>query len=607
MTTKIDHRQLISRDNLSEINASSGVLGDASLRAIDNLLTPAFRMSASSTPNLTLNIAGIQTQNPSSLRFKQPAPILGTNGVQLVFASGTVVFPASSGGTATPTPGSGTTITITSNFYRKILISIDLSSNIILTPGTESAVASSSLLPAEPINTYSVGYVLLFNNAGIIANITNNIIVHFSTNKYLPTGNLVGTNDVQTLTFKTLSSVVISNVSSNILPLVTSTYDLGSNSQAWNQGFINNLYTSAIEAPSSTGILNIGILPQTDFLNIGTGSDVRTINLGTGSGQTFINIGGASDVVSIAGTLATTNTTQNNVTAKNLYLNVNGLVSTAQNSGIYVMEATGLLTSTAATYQSGSQRVRLTMASTGAIAIGSTLTISGFSNTVHNGTFAVVGLLASSYIEVSNPAVTTSANDVSAQTASITNPGNAAYMLVANARTAWEFSTPDNSAKNFRLFSVSGANSWELGASVANSMFIRPNADAVGGIFYPYDNGTQLGKVGNRWETYATHIDFIGGMKVGVASVKTASFSITASDFVIPVNSSGGPFSVTLPVAVLNTMFIVKDVGGAVSTNNVTVNRSASDTIDGATSYVIDSDYAAPSFVCTAAGIWSII
>jgi hypothetical protein len=101
------------------------------------------------------------------------------------------------------------------------------------------------------------------------------------------------------------------------------------------------------------------------------------------------------------------------------------------------------------------------MASTGAIAVGSTLTISGFSNTVHNGTFAVVGLSANAYIEVSNPAVTTSASDVTAQTASITNPGNAAYLLVANARTAWEFSTPDNSAKNFRLFSVAGANSWE--------------------------------------------------------------------------------------------------------------------------------------------------
>jgi hypothetical protein len=606
MTTKIDNRQLISRDALAEISGVSGVLTDALLRATDALLQPIFRMSASSTPNLTLNIAGIEIQNPQTLRSKRPAP-LGISGSQLTLGSGTVVFPASSGGTATPTPGSGSTITITSNYYKKILISVNTSGNIIITQGTEATSSANATLPAEPEDTYSIGYVTLFNNAGTIANITNSNIVHFTSNKYLPTGNLVGTNDTQTLTNKTISGIIISGISGDIIPTSNNTYNLGSASFAWANGHINNLYASALEAPASTGILNIGVAAQTDLLNIGTGSDVRTINLGTGSGQTFINIGGAADFVAIAGTLTWVNTTNAAVTSQNILLNVGGAVASAQNSGIIVREGLASRTATAATWQASTQTVRLTMANTGAIAAGNVVTTSGFSNALHNGSFEVTAISANAWIEVANSGVTSSAADVTSQTASIIEPYSAAYLKLANARTSWEFSTADNQAKNFKLVSASGANSWELGASVANSVYLRPNADSTGGIFYPYNNDTQLGQTANRWSAFLSSADLSGGIKVGVASAKTSAYTATATDFVIPVNTTGGAVTITLPAAVLNTLYIVKDVGGAAATNNITIAKTGGDTIDGGASAVIDSQYMSLGFLCTASGIWSVV
>lgn len=604
MATLTDNRQLIARDNLPEITAKTNTKTDAVIRAIDASLQPMFRMSASATPNLILNIASNFVQNPESLRFKTSAP-LGINGALNTFTSGTVTFPAATGGTITPSVGSTSTLTLASGNYMKVLISIDTSGFIVVTQGSAAGTLAGSTLPAEPANTYSVGYVGLYNNAGTIQNITNGTIYHFNFNKYLPTGNLVGTNDSQTLTNKTLNNVVISGVSSDLVPTGAS-FDLGdATTYPWDNAYINNVYATNLEAPVATGILNIGVAPQTDFLNIGTGSDVRTINIGTGSGQTFINLGGPTDFVAIAGTLTWTNTTNANVTSKTITMNNGSAVSSAQNSGLVVREGLTARTATAATWQASTQTVRLAMANTGAIVAGHIVTTSAFSDAVHNGSFEVTAVSANAWIEVQNSAVTSSANDVTSQTASIIEPYDAAYIKLANARNAWEFSTADNTAKNFRLFSGSGANSWEFGATTAAEVFLRPNADSTGGSFIPYDNGTELGKAANRWNAFFTNINFSGGATVKTRAAVSADYTAAADDFIIPVQTSAGPITITLPNSAAGKIYIVKDVGGQADVNNITMDLQNS--VFGTNISVLDSQYGSWTFVSILAGVWTAI
>ena len=47
----------------------------------------------------------------------------------------------------------------------------------------------------------------------------------------------------------------------------------------------------------------------------------------------------------------------------------------------------------------------------------------------------------------------------------------------------------------------------------------------------------------------------------------------------------------TLPSAVTNAAIVFKDSAGTAATNNVTINRADSATIDGATSQTISSNY----------------
>jgi hypothetical protein len=83
---------------------------------------------------------------------------------------------------------------------------------------------------------------------------------------------------------------------------------------------------------------------------------------------------------------------------------------------------------------------------------------------------------------------------------------------------------------------------------------------------------------------------------VSVANVyvaKTTTYTVAVTDGIIGCDSSGGPFTVTLPAAsaVTGKLFTIADVQGSAATHNVTVARAGADTINGATSVVIEVAY----------------
>lgn len=84
-----------------------------------------------------------------------------------------------------------------------------------------------------------------------------------------------------------------------------------------------------------------------------------------------------------------------------------------------------------------------------------------------------------------------------------------------------------------------------------------------------------------------------GGL-VGNRIATAASYTVLTNDFFIGVTSTAAARTITLPTATAagaGKVYIIKDESGAAATNNITVARSSTDTIDGAISAVISTNY----------------
>jgi len=92
---------------------------------------------------------------------------------------------------------------------------------------------------------------------------------------------------------------------------------------------------------------------------------------------------------------------------------------------------------------------------------------------------------------------------------------------------------------------------------------------------------------------------------IPVTNITTTPFNVLLGDYFLAVNVAAAS-SIVLPIgAPIGTVFIVKDVSGDASTNNITI-TAPGDTIDGAASYVINIDYASVTLVQTATE-WSVV
>lgn len=88
------------------------------------------------------------------------------------------------------------------------------------------------------------------------------------------------------------------------------------------------------------------------------------------------------------------------------------------------------------------------------------------------------------------------------------------------------------------------------------------------------------------------------GQIIGTRVVIAAGVvTVTAADYMVIVNkTSGAATTLNLPAGVLNTVFIIKDGKGDAGANNITVTPAAGN-IDGASTYVMNTNYAAIGLV----------
>jgi len=91
-----------------------------------------------------------------------------------------------------------------------------------------------------------------------------------------------------------------------------------------------------------------------------------------------------------------------------------------------------------------------------------------------------------------------------------------------------------------------------------------------------------------------------GGLKLNRTSI-TSTYTASATDYYIGINSTGGTISLQLPSAAAlsdGQTYVVKDEGGTANSNNITIVASGSDTIDGQNQVVLMSPYASLQLYC---------
>jgi hypothetical protein len=90
--------------------------------------------------------------------------------------------------------------------------------------------------------------------------------------------------------------------------------------------------------------------------------------------------------------------------------------------------------------------------------------------------------------------------------------------------------------------------------------------------------------------------------------VKTSGYTTSRADYVILVNSTSAPVTITLPTAVgiEGKELIVKDYLGQAATNNITIATTSAQTIDGASTKVLSTNYISYKVISDGAN-WSII
>ena len=94
---------------------------------------------------------------------------------------------------------------------------------------------------------------------------------------------------------------------------------------------------------------------------------------------------------------------------------------------------------------------------------------------------------------------------------------------------------------------------------------------------------------------------FMSGAVAHKRKIVSSDYTVSTTDYYIGVDTGNSTVKLTLPVA--NQMldgqtFIVKDEGGVANVNHITISGSASDTIDGQNTVILESPFASIQLYC---------
>jgi hypothetical protein len=113
---------------------------------------------------------------------------------------------------------------------------------------------------------------------------------------------------------------------------------------------------------------------------------------------------------------------------------------------------------------------------------------------------------------------------------------------------------------------------------------------------------TPTGYVGIGTTTPNTTFQVAGGLSVKVAT-KTSAYTMTGSDYMVLANAASSAFTITLPPA-SNAGQMVVIIKTDSSANTVTVSGAGTDTIQGATTQALSTQYKKLNLISGGTGVW---
>ena len=146
-----------------------------------------------------------------------------------------------------------------------------------------------------------------------------------------------------------------------------------------------------------------------------------------------------------------------------------------------------------------------------------------------------------------------------------------------------------------------------LGACMSQNQYQGINPMIYFPPFPPFPPASYPQQIINDNDVINVGSGSIGGnpSPVTVTDVTTPTYTALATDYFLCVDTATTPVTITLPTGILGTVYIVKDCSGDADTNNITIQGTGGQLVDGSTA-TINSPYGSISLIFNGTE-WSIV
>ena len=393
------------------------------------------------------------------------------------------------------------------------------------------------------------------------------------------------------------------NVDGNIIPQQDNTWDLGSTTLRWKTLHVGP--GSVVVHNDTTNTAWVKLLFSGAYAQVATDASTK-LQLVEGSTIVFHTYGtGNVFAGSGAGNLTTTG-------INNSVLGYQALVSNTGGANNSVLGYQALVSNTDGSYNISLGQQSLFSNTTGNYntAIGAqTLYTNNGDENVAVGSYAMPNHTGGFGIGYGNVAIGTQAlaNSTTATKNTVIGYGSGSGLTTGGNNTilgALVTGLTSSLTANIILANGNG------GAAAIKAQHDATNWNLTGSLIPTANNSYDLGTTSLRWRNiYAT-----GSLNVQFGATRTANYTILTTDCVVPINTTGGAFTVTLPASTASNkgqMVVVKDVGGFIvfTGKALTIAPNGTDTIDGTNASIVMNfaQQTSISLVSDGAGGWIII